>query len=195
MLHSINLLPWREAQKQAHRQRFIHISVLTVGLAVGMQWAAGWYIDYQVAQERGRVEFLNQHIAELDRQINSLKQVEKEYQDLMVRFDMVESLQKKRNKTTQFMDLIPRLIPEGVYVDQMNMNGHSIELRGISDSTARLATMLDLLENSSYISDVEMHSIVSGSHRFGKQFQSFQVSFSFHMEASDAAPLTEVKNG
>ncbi|MBD0787690.1 PilN domain-containing protein [Vibrio sp. Y2-5] len=195
MLHSINLLPWREAQKQAHRQRFIHISLLAVSFAVAMQWAAGWYVDDQATRQRSRVDFLNQHIVDLDRQINSLKRVEKAYQDLMVRFDMVESLQKKRNKTTQFMDLIPHLIPQGVYVDQMSMNDHNIELKGISDSTARLATMLDLLENSSYISDVEMHSIVSGSYRFGKQFQSFQVSFSFHMEAKDIAPLQEVTNG
>lgn len=189
MLYNINLLPWREAQKQSNRRRFIYVSLLTVGLAMAMQWGGGWYVDRQADKQRGRVEFLNQHISELDRQINALKQVENEYQDLMARFDMVEALQKKRNKTTQLMDLIPRLIPEGVYVDQMNMNGNGVKLRGISDSTARLATMLDLLENSSFISDVEMHSIVAGNHRFGKQFQSFQTSFSFHMARRDIPSL------
>ncbi len=194
MLHSINLLPWREAQKQSNRRRFIYLSVLVIGLAIAMQWAAGWYIDLQVNKQNVRLDFLNQHISELDKQINALKRVESEYQDLMVRFDTVESLQKKRNKTTRLMDLLPQLIPEGVYVDQLSMNDNSIELKGISDSTARLATMLDLLENSMYISEVEMHSIVSGSHRFGKQFQSFQASFSFHMEGRDVPSLKEVAN-
>lgn len=195
MLHSINLLPWREAQKQSHRQRFIQASFAAVSLAAALQWGGGEYLQYQLDIEKGRIEFLNQHLAVLDNQINTLKQAEKEYQDLMARLDMVESLQQKRNKTTQLMDLIPQLIPEGVYVDQMSMNDNRIEIRGISDSTARLATMLDLLENSSYVSDVEMHSIVSGSHRFGKQFQSFQASFVFHMEGRDAVHSEEINNG
>ncbi|QSA19091.1 PilN domain-containing protein, partial [Vibrio furnissii] len=71
---------------------------------------------------------------------------------------------------------MPQLIPEGVYVDKIKMNGQEIELSGISDSTARLATMLDNLEKSDQLSEVGMHSIVAGNRRFGKQFQSFKVS-------------------
>ncbi len=145
----------------------------------------------QLQQQRN--EFLSQHIEILDKQILSLQQAEQQYQDLVSRLATVESLQRKRNKTTQFMDLIPQLIPEGVYVDQMSMNGYRIEINGISDSTARLASMLDLLENAALISDVEMHSIVSGSYRFNKQFQSFKVLFLFDEPAT--TDEKEVANG
>ncbi len=64
-------------------------------------------------------------------------------------------------------------------------------MSGISDSTARLATMLDNLEKSPQLSEVGMHSIVSGNRRFGKQFQSFKVSFLFH--ASEQVALKPVK--
>lgn len=59
------------------------------------------------------------------------------------------------------------------------MNDYEIEISGISDSTPRLATMLDNMERSAKLLDVEMHSIVHGKARFGKEFQTFKVSFMF----------------
>jgi len=192
MLHSINLLPWRETQNRAYKQRFFHYLLLVSVFSLSLQWLASKYLDYQFQAQQQRVTFLNQHIVKLEQQILAIKQADQQHQELTTRLATVESLQAKRNKTTQLMDLIPQLIPEGVYIDQMTMNGHSIVLRGISDNTARLATMLKLLERSPLVSELEMHSIVSGNFRFKKQFQSFEVSFLFD------EPLTsekEVLNG
>ncbi len=192
MLHSINLLPWRDVKRQAHKKRFVYLLILGGFIALTIQWGTGRYLGHQAEIQQQRIDFLNEHIAALDKQIVSLQQAEQQHQDLVARLETVESLQRKRNKTTQFMDLVPQLIPEGVYVDNMSMNGHDIVITGISDSTARLATMLDLLEHASDIADVEMHSIVSGSYRFNKQFQSFKVSFLFD---GSSANVKEVTNG
>lgn len=178
MLHSLNLLPWREALKARHRRRFFSLVVLGVLLASGVQWGAGAYLDYQKGLQQQRLDYLNRYIASLDKQIDNLKQVEKEHSALLTRLSVVEELQQQRNKTTDFMNLIPAMIPQGVYVDKIKMNGQQLEVSGISDTTSRLATMLDNLEKSSQLSNVEMHSIVLGKQRFGKQFQTFHVSFS-----------------
>ncbi|ENM5881542.1 PilN domain-containing protein [Vibrio metoecus] len=179
MLHNINLLPWRDERREAHKRRFLGLVILGVLLAVLMQFGAGEYLSGQVAKQQERIGYLKQHIFSLDQQIAKLKVTEEEHKALLTRLNVVEQLQQKRNKTTDFMNQMPLLIPEGVYVDKIKMNGHEIEISGISDSTARLATMLDNLEKSPKLSDVEMHEIVSGNKRFGKQFQSFKVSFQF----------------
>lgn len=179
MLHSINLLPWRDTQRQQHRLRFIGLTVGAVVLAAIIQWSIGAYVEYQQDQQQQRNSFLQAHIASLDFKLRELKKVEQQHEALLTRMKVVEELQAQRNKTTQLMNLIPTLIPEGVYVDKIRMNGHRIELTGISDTTSRLATMLDNLENSSWLSDVEMHSIVHDKPRFGQKFQTFSVSFLF----------------
>ncbi len=194
MLNSINLLPWREAQKEAHKKRFINMMALGVLTAAGLQWFAGWYLEGQNEIQKQRLVFLNNHITQLDTQIEALKAAEQQHKELKTRLSVVESLQQKRNKTTQFMDLIPTLIPEGVYVDQIKLNDQSVEMIGISDSTSRLATMLNLLENSPFLSDVEMHSIVSGKQRFDKAFKSFKVSFLFQMVAKETPDLEAAVN-
>ncbi|WP_299131981.1 PilN domain-containing protein [uncultured Vibrio sp.] len=179
MLHQINLLPWRDEIRSQHKKRFVHLVILGVIIALGGQWAVGNYFHDQQAKQQVRLNYLNQYIAELDRQIQSLKVAEQEHKAILTRLDVVESLQLGRNKTTDFMNLMPELIPEGVYVDKIKMNGQEIEMSGISDSTARLATMLDNLERSESLESVEMHSIVHNRKRFNKEFQTFKVSFVF----------------
>ncbi|MGF1843575.1 PilN domain-containing protein [Vibrio clamense] len=180
-LHRVNLLPWRETKRAQHRRRFFGLVILSFLLAVGIQWGGGLYFSDQKSQQQARLTYLKQYIAQLDSKIDALDVVKQEHDSIMTRLDMVEKLQRGRNKTTELMNLIAQLIPEGVYVDKIKMNGQDLELSGISDSTARLATMLDNLERSSLLVDVEMHSIVLGKKRFGIDFQTFNVSFTFNL--------------
>lgn len=179
MLHQINLLPWRDELRAQHKKRFIQLVILGSLVALMGQWAIGNYFQQEKARQQARLTYLEQYIGQLDKQIRSLKVAEREHKAILTRLDVVESLQSGRNKTTHFMNLMPELIPEGVYVDKIKMNGQEIEMSGISDSTARLATMLDNLERSTSLSNVEMHSIVHNRKRFNKEFQTFKVSFGF----------------
>ncbi|MGD8111427.1 PilN domain-containing protein [Vibrio sp. TRT 17S01] len=192
MLHSINLLPWREELRERHKKRFLSLLILGILVGIGIQWGIGLYISNETEKQQSRLSYLNSYIAELDRRIAALKQVEQDHAALLTRLAVVEKLQKQRNKTTDFMNLMPGLIPEGVYVDKIKMGGNEIEIAGISDTTSRLATMLDNLEKSSKLNEVEMHSIVHGKVRFGKKFQTFKVSFNF---LTDELPQTPENGG
>ncbi|MDV6254119.1 PilN domain-containing protein [Vibrio sp. EA2] len=179
MLHRINLLPWRENQRQEHRRRFVGMIILGLFFAVGIQWGVGKFYEYQQSLQQDRLDYLAHYIAELDQRIDAMKIAEQEHSKILARLKVVEGLQNGRNKTTELMNLMPAVIPEGVYVDKIKMNDLEIEIAGISDSTPRLATMLDNMERSAKLLDVEMHSIVHGKTRFGKEFQTFKVSFMF----------------
>ncbi|GAJ73853.1 type IV pilus biogenesis protein PilN [Vibrio sp. JCM 18904] len=180
MLYRINLLPWRESQREEHRRRFISLVALGMLVAVGIQWGGiGKFFEYQQDQQQERLDYLTHYIAELDQRIEAMKIAEQEHSKILERLKVVEGLQNGRNKTTEFMNLMPAVIPEGVYVDKIKMNDLEIEISGISDSTPKLATMLDNMERSAKLNDVEMHSIVHGKARFGKEFQTFKVSFMF----------------
>ncbi|EHI5141770.1 TPA: PilN domain-containing protein [Vibrio alginolyticus] len=179
MLYRINLLSWRENQREEHRRRFISLVALGMLVAVGIQWGIGKFFEYQQDQQQERLDYLTHYIAELDQRIEAMKIAEQEHSKILERLKVVEGLQNGRNKTTEFMNLMPAVIPEGVYVDKIKMNDLEIEISGISDSTPKLATMLDNMERSAKLNDVEMHSIVHGKARFGKEFQTFKVSFMF----------------
>ncbi|MFM2648716.1 PilN domain-containing protein [Vibrio diabolicus] len=186
MLYRINLLPWRENQREEHRRRFISSVALGMLVAIGIQWGIGKFFEYQQDQQQERLDYLTHYIAELDQRIEAMKIAEQEHSKILERLKVVEGLQNGRNKTTEFMNLMPAVIPEGVYVDKIKMNDLEIEISGISDSTPKLATMLDNMERSAKLNDVEMHSIVHGKARFGKEFQTFKVSFMFKVPEKKA---------
>ncbi|EOU3286189.1 PilN domain-containing protein [Vibrio harveyi] len=179
MLYHINLLAWRENQREEHRRRFLSLIVLGMIVALGVQWGIGKFYQYQQDQQQQRLDYLAHYISQLDKRIEAMKIAEQEHSKILERLKIVEGLQNGRNKTTEFMNLMPSVIPEGVYVDKIKMNDYEIEISGISDSTPRLATMLDNMERSAKLLDVDMHSIVHGKARFGKEFQTFKVSFMF----------------
>ncbi|WP_105902874.1 PilN domain-containing protein [Vibrio gangliei] len=187
MLHDINLLPWREEKRQQYKQRFYGMVVLGVLFAAFLQWCGSLYIDHLKSEQQARNQQLQAYIAKLDKQLVNLKEIEAKHKSILTRLRLVESLQNERNKTTDFMNLMPELVPEGVYVDKIKMSGREVEMAGVSDSTARLATMLDNFENSTWLADVEMHSIISGKVLFGKKFQSFKLSFRFDDQPVEVA--------
>lgn len=182
MLHDINLLPWREEKRQEYKQRFYGMVVLGLLSALALQWFASLYIDHLKDQQISRNQQLQAYITKLDKQLVNLKEIEAKHKSILTRLRLVESLQNERNKTTDFMNLMPELVPAGVYVDKIKMSGREVEMAGVSDSTARLATMLDNFESSTWLTNVEMHSIISGKVLFGKKFQSFKLSFRFELD-------------
>lgn len=195
MLHDINLLPWREEKRQEYKQRFYGMVVLGILAALALQWLASLYIDHLKDQQRHRNQQLQAYITKLDQQLVNLKEIEAKHKSILTRLRLVESLQNDRNKTTDFMNLMPELVPDGVYVDKIKMSGREIEMAGVSDSTARLATMLDNFESSTWLSDVEMHSIISGKVLFGKKFQSFKLSFRFEEDEPNESPAIAQQGG
>lgn len=191
MLYPVNLLPWREAQRKAYRQGFLRLVIGGGLLALIGQGLAGQYFAQQQHLQRERLALLKRHVVQLDERLSRLDTIEQEYQVLSTRLTMLETLQQKRNKTTEFMHLLVELIPQGVYIDKIQMQGQKIELDGIGESTARLATMLHNFEQSPQLSEITMHSIVSGKQRLGQSFQSFSVSFLFN--TSEPIPLHALK--
>ena len=195
MLPSINLLPWREAQRDKRKKRLLDLLLLSVLLVITMQWGVVYFLQQQAQTQQARLQYLNSYLAELDRQILEHKRLEQQHQYVLRRLSVVESLQTQRNKVTRFMDLLPSLIPQGVYVDEIKMNGAQVRLSGISGTTSRLATMLDNFESSTLIRDTDMRSIIQGEERFGEKFQIFNVSFSFDVEREQMVTKQGADNG
>ncbi|MGC9462209.1 PilN domain-containing protein [Vibrio genomosp. F10] len=189
MLYSVNLLPWRDEKRKKHKKRFFSLIVLSLLVSFLLQYVAGWYFIAELNQQQGRINYFTRYIEQLDQKINELKLTEQDHSALLIRLSVVEELQSSRNRSTEFMVEIQKLVPEGVYVDKIKMKGNEIEMKGISDSTAHLATMLDNLEKSAFLEDVSMHSIIHDQKRFGQSYQTFEASF--RIAVTDERPLDD----
>ncbi|WP_428772695.1 PilN domain-containing protein [Vibrio sp.] len=176
---NVNLYPWREWQLVRHQRQFWWQLVGLFMLISVVALLGGQYFQRQIITQQQRLDFLQQYDQELQQQMQQLGQLKIEHRQLAQRLQLVEQLQTRLNRPVQLMNQLQQLVPEGVYLDKIKFQQPRVELHGISDSTARVATLLDRLESSPRVEELAVHSIVNGQKRLGESFQSFSLAYQF----------------
>jgi len=73
----VNLLPWREQQRQHQKQQYL-MGLVAVAAIVGLIfWFIGQAIDQQINHQNSRNQFLEREIGLLDAQIADIKNKKK----------------------------------------------------------------------------------------------------------------------
>jgi type IV pilus assembly protein PilN len=179
MPESINLIGWREKQREKSKQRlFIFIAVASLSIFVS-QWAVGQYLKQQKVLQQEKLITVEQQIEALDKRLLGLKSAKNTQSVLLQRIDKLEFLKKEAFKVTSFSNLLPFLVPEGVYIDSIILKDSGIEIEGFSETATSMTNMLDAFDSEPSILAIEMHSIAHGHQRFGRDFQKFILSFQY----------------
>ena len=165
---SINLLPWREAERK-RRQREFGVAMggaVVAGIAVVMLtiFAFSQMIDGQ----KERNDRLTAEIVELEKSIAEIDGLERQKERLLARMEIIEQLQKSRPEIVHLFDEMVRQLPEGVYLTGMKQTGSRIEIRGVAQSSTRVSALMRSVDSSEWFSDPEVERVVttqSGSSR------------------------------
>ncbi|OAN17058.1 pilus assembly protein PilS [Photobacterium jeanii] len=186
MINKINLLPWREAQRQQHRRRFTSALVAVCLLAVLGQIAFAQYFYAQHDTQQARNQALQQEIVRLEHRLSILPELDRQRDALNKRLNVIADIQRERNRVTRLFSLLPGLIPQGVYLESLILNSGNVDLHGFGDSNGRLATLLGNIEQTVWLNDVAMHSIIATKGEAKQDLTRFNASFSM---SHPAAPL------
>ena len=119
------------------------------------------YFQARVDGQTARNQYIKTEIQKLDIQIAEIKTLNKKKEELQKRIDVVEQLQLRRNVGTQVLDEIAKIIPNGIYITQLDKKGNSIEITGKSESNNHLANMIRAIELSDLFTDATPESITS----------------------------------
>ncbi|MBU2978647.1 PilN domain-containing protein [Alteromonas sp. C1M14] len=155
----VNLLPWREKQRQLQKQNYLAM-LGAVALIVGaICWGIGKGIDNQISNQHARNQFLQQQISVLDSQIAEIQKIKESKKAIEQRMALIEQLQISRNVAPSVFDELARIVPAGVSFQTMKRMGNQIEITGLSDSNNRLSDFMRRLENSEVFTGGELSSI------------------------------------
>ncbi len=149
----INLLPHRELKREAKKKEFnilLGVSVLMAGLSLFMGYN---FIQSQVDNQLYRNGRLDQEIANLDKEISDIKDLKTQIRLMLERKQVVEDLQTNRHQAVVIMDELSRQLPDGMYFKKITQKGKTITIDGISDTNARVATMVRNLDRSSWLTN------------------------------------------
>ncbi len=157
----INLLPHRQI-KRAERQRQFNLMLIATAVAGGAivfmgQTFIGTKISAQ-AERNHRLEAANQ---KLDKEIAQIQELKGQIQDVLARKQVVENLQSNRSQAVVVLDEISRQLPEGLYLKSIKQLENSINLQGIADTNARVATLVRNLSSSQWMESPNLIEIKS----------------------------------
>ena len=101
---SINLLPWREAERKRRQREF--------GVALGGAVVAGIAVvmltmlvfSQMIAGQKARNERLTAEIVELEKSIAEIDGLERQKERLLARMEIIEQLQKSRPEIVHLFD-------------------------------------------------------------------------------------------
>jgi type IV pilus assembly protein PilN len=149
----INLIPWREAERKRKRQEF-GVGALGALVAAG---AIAFLVNLQMGaaidNQNERNEYLNQEIAKLDKQITEILALEQQKQRLRARIQVIEQLERSRPEIVHVFDQLVRTIPDGVNLVSLKQSDRKLQLKGVAQSSTRVASYMRNIEASEWLSD------------------------------------------
>ena len=152
----INLLPWRaERRKQRQKDSMVMLAMSAVA-AVVLSFMIIAYYNGQISGQTERNAFLTAQIAELDKQIVQIEELDKKKAKLLARKEVIEVLQANRSQMVHLFDSLVRTIPDGVVLTSIKQDDQTLTLQGRSQSNARVSTYLRSLEGSGWMSRPEL---------------------------------------
>ena len=176
----INLLPWREQRREARRKEFLAILGAVAGAAAGLTLAAYLLVGAQINDQNDRNDYLKRHIAELDKKVVEIKELQTRRTQLLDRMKVIQDLQGTRPVIVRVFDEIVRTLPEGVYFRQLKRQAGVITILGTAESNNRVSSLMRRLDESDWFANPNLKS-VKANPSFGEQANDFEMTVSVTM--------------
>lgn len=155
----VNLLPHREEKRQARHMQFIAFSVISLILGGLIVLSVQVVFNNKISYQERRNSYLKSETVVLDKQIAEINKLRKEIKSLLARKNVVEELQGTRSDVVHLLDQMLRILPESVYLKTLNQNGNTISLVGITQSSARVSTLMRAIDNSPWLDTPSLQEI------------------------------------
>ncbi|MGY1423954.1 PilN domain-containing protein [Lysobacter sp. A289] len=155
----INLLPWRAERRKQRQKDAMLMLALSALAAVVLSFLIVGYHNAQIDGQTERNSFLKARIAEVDKKITEIDELDRQKSKLLARKDVIEKLQANRSQMVHLFDSLVRTIPDGVILTAIKQDDETLSLEGRSQSSARVSTYMRNLEGSSWMTQPELSII------------------------------------
>src|SRR5258706_9037023 len=165
----INLLPHREIRRKQQQQQFFITLGIVVAIGAGIWFAVHVYLEDQFDNQVNRNKYLTAEIDKLDEQIAEIQKLKDQTAALLARKRVVETLQGTRSEVVHLLDQMVRQLPEGVYLKSIKQTGTNVLIGGLTQSQARVSTLMRNLESSPHLEKPVLIEIRSAAAAAGAQ--------------------------
>lgn len=185
---NINLLPWRDAQRQEKKKEFF--TVLAGFCILGALCCFVWVSTVQgtIENQNERNARLSKEIKALEEQVAEIKDLKKKKAELIARMDVIQQLDGARPAIVHYVDDLVKTVPDGVFFTLLQRTGDTFTIQGFAESQPRVADLLRNIDKSSWFKDPNLNYSRANS-RYGEGM------FEFDIRVSADAPKAAASSG
>ncbi len=147
----INLLPWREEQRQEKTRQFATVTVLSLLLTGAVVFMVHVTFNNQIDHQEHRNKMLQDEIKTLDASLKQIATLEETKDQLLSRMDIIQSLQQQRPQIVHLFDDIVRTVPEGIYLTSIQQHGAQLTINGVAESNGRVSAYMRNIDTSDWM--------------------------------------------
>lgn len=180
----INLLPHRQIRR-AERQREFGLMASLVAIAATAVLFVSWsYIHNRIQAQQARNQRLQDEMVRLDKEIVVIGSLKEQIKHVLERKQIVEGLQSDRNQAVLILDELARQLPEGIFFKSIKQLENDIELKGVADTNARIATLVHNLSESAIMHSPNLVEIKANTNALGIKEYEFVLRVSLKRESA-----------
>ncbi|GMR01123.1 MAG: type 4a pilus biogenesis protein PilN [Gammaproteobacteria bacterium] len=155
----INLLPWREEQRQEQTRQFATVTVLSLALTGVILFMVHVTFSNQIDHQIYRNKILQDEITTLDASLKQIEALEETKEKLLARMDVIQSLQQQRPQIVHLFDDFVRTVPEGIYLTDIKQEGDQLTIKGVAESNGRVSAYMRNIDSSEWMSTPKLKVI------------------------------------
>jgi type IV pilus assembly protein PilN len=116
-------------------------------------------MNAMVEAQLDRNRQLEKEIAELDKRIAEIVDLEAKKERLLARMEIIDKLQRSRPEIVHVFDQLVRTLPDGVNLTNVRQTGTSFQLKGQAESNTRVSALMRNIDQSLWLKEPDLEVV------------------------------------
>ncbi|MGO2385955.1 MAG: PilN domain-containing protein [Psychrobacter sp.] len=155
----INLLPWRQEERERRNKEFITLVVAVTLLTLLAAFASWSYFNNELDEQLDANALIEQENTRLDTALTEIDSLEQRREDIISRMQVIQDLQGRRPVPVRLWDDLAKAIPPALYLNNLKREGDVLTLTGLADNPNIVSSLIRNLDNSKWMGGTAVSNI------------------------------------
>ncbi len=180
----INLLPWREKEREQEKKLFTSMLLTGIVVAVVIVFLINSYATHLIDNQNTRNQMLEKEITALDAQIREIKALKQVRDGLISRMSIIQNLQSTRTLMVHLFDELIHVTPLGIYITKLERKNDVVTVSGFTESNTNISILMRNIEANLWLHNPVLAEIKKQDEK--KQAANSEFTLSFTLKPSQS---------
>ena len=171
----INLLPWREWERERKKNKFLIQLGIVVVFALVLVMGAGVFLEGLIENQQDRNRYVQSRIDVVNERISEISKLREEREIMLSRMRVIQELQGNRPIIVRLFDELARKLSDRVFFQSVSLVGNAISIEGVAESNNRISSQLRNFDESVWFTTPNVTAIIADT-TFGPQASRFSLN-------------------